>query len=127
MKTKSLHSFIQPAAAIIATAFGLITISVGGTTLLGFSNPGYVIFLPLLKYNTVMGFFYTATGILIWQQHPKAMGASKIIFILNAAVLILIILLYWMSFNVAFDSIKAMTLRSLVWAIIYVSMVKAER
>lgn len=126
MDNKTLHLFIQTAAAIIATAFGMITIWVGGTTLFGFFDPGYIIFVPLLIYNTMMGFFYTATGILIWQQHPKALQASKFIFVLNILVLIIITLLYWTNFEVAFDSLKAMLLRTLVWGVIYFSLSKME-
>lgn len=124
MNKKSISLFIQTATAIIATAFGLVTMWVGGMTLFGFSDPGYVIFLPLLIYNTVMGFFYTATGILIWQQHPKATKASKIIFLLNILVLAIIVLLYGTNFGVAFDSLKAMSLRTLIWGIIYLSLLK---
>jgi hypothetical protein len=127
MDRKSLAPLIQTATAIIATAFGLITIGVGGMTLFGFSDPGYIIFLPLLFFNTVMGFAYTGAGILIWRQHPKALPMSQIIFGLNALILVLISLLYWMHFDVAFDSLKAMTLRTLIWAIIYISLVKTER
>ncbi|WP_445665873.1 hypothetical protein [Fodinibius sp. AD559] len=127
MNKTTLSTFIQTANAIIAIAFGLITIWVGGTTLLGFSNPGYVIFLPLLIFNTIMGFAYLGTGILIWQQHHKATKASKIIFGLNTLVLVIITLLYWINFDVAFNSLKAMSLRTLVWAIIYSSMAKIKR
>ncbi|PAU93242.1 hypothetical protein CK503_12520 [Aliifodinibius salipaludis] len=87
MDKKTLHSFIQTTSAIIATIFGLITIWIGGMTLFGFFDPGYVIFVPLLTYNVIMGLFYTAIGILIWRQHPKATQASKFIFLLDIVVL----------------------------------------
>ncbi len=95
-------------------------------TLFGFLEPGYIIFVPLLIYNTIMGFFYTATGILIWQQHPKALQASKFIFLFNLLFLITLTLLYWTNFEVAFDSIKAMSLRTLIWGIIYFSLSTTE-
>jgi hypothetical protein len=126
MNSKRFSPYIQTAAAIIAIAFGLITIWVGGMTLFGFFDPGYIIFVPLLIYNTVMGFFYTATGVVIWQQHPKALQASKFIFLFNLVVLIIITLLYWTNFEVAFESLKAMSLRTLVWAIIYFSLSKTD-
>ena len=124
MNNKTLHSYIQTISAIIATTFGLITIWVGGMTLFDFFDPGYVIFVPLLIYNTVMGFFYTATGVVIWQQHPKALQASKFIFVLNILVLIIITLLYLTNFEVAFNSLKAMSFRTLVWGVIYFSLTK---
>lgn len=119
-----LSLFIKRVSAIIATAFGLITMWIGGMTLFGFFDPGYVIFIPLLIFNFMMGFFYTATGVLIWQQHPKATPASKIIFLLNIVVLFIISLFFWIDFEVAFDSVKAMSFRSLVWGIIYLSLIK---
>ncbi len=94
MDSKRLSPYIQTAAAVIAFVFGLVTILVGGMTLFGFFDPGYIIFVPLLIYNTMIGFFYTATGILIWQQHHKALQASKFIFLFNLVVLIIITLLY---------------------------------
>lgn len=127
MDRKTLTPLIQTADAIIATAFGLITIWVGGMTLFSSSDPGYVIFLPLLIFNTVMGFVYTGAGILIWRQHPKVLQMSKIVFALNTLVLVLITLLYWMNFDVAFDSLKAMTLRTAVWLIIWWSLLWIRR
>lgn len=127
MDRKSLTPLIQTVTAIIATAYGMITIWVGGMTLLGFSDPGYVIFIPLLIYNSVMGFFYTTTGVLIWRQHPNALQMSQIIFGLNALVLVLISLLYWINFDVAFDSVKAMSLRTVVWLIIWWSLSWLQR
>lgn len=127
MNKKNLTLFIQTADAIIATAFGLITLWVGVITLLGFSDPGYVIFTPLLVFNTGMGFAYTGTGILIWQQHPKATEASKIIFGFNMLVLAIITLLYWMHFEIASESLKAMTLRTVVWLLIWRSLAWIRR
>ena len=124
MDSKRLSPYIQTAAAIIAIVFGLVTIWVGGMTLFGFFNPGYIIFVPLLIYNTVMGFLYIATGILIWQQHPNALQVSKFIFVLNILVLLIVTLLYWTNFEVAFESLKAMSLRTLIWGIIYFSLSK---
>lgn len=128
MNKKALATFIQYANAVIAAVFGLITIWVGGMTLLGFSDPGYVIFTPLLVFNTGMGFAYTSTGILIWQQHPKATEASKIIFGFNMLALAIITLLYyWMHFDIASDSLKAMTLRTVAWLLIWRSLAWIRR
>jgi divalent metal cation (Fe/Co/Zn/Cd) transporter len=122
MNKKTISIFIQHANAAIATVFGLITIGVGGATLLGFSDPGYVIFLPLLIFNTAMGFAYTATGYLIWRKLQKGIKAAKFIFLINLLVLILIAIAYWLEVSVAIDSLKAMSFRTVIWLIIYAGL-----
>lgn len=117
---KTLATFIQIVIAIIAVTFGLMTIWVGGTTLLGFSDPGYVIFLPLLIFNTVMGFAYLAAGYLIWRKLQTGIKASKIVFLINLSVLILIAIAYWLEVSIAKESLTAMSFRTGIWLIIYV-------
>lgn len=124
MHKKDLSTIIQKVCSIIAIVFGLITIWVGGTTLLGFSDPGYVIFLPLLIFNTVMGFAYTAAGYLIWRKLQTGINAAKFVFLINLSVLILIAIAYLLEVSIAIESLKAMSFRTLIWAIIYVILVK---
>jgi len=122
MDNKAVSSFIQMASAIIATAFGLITIWVGGTTFFRFSDPGYIIFLPLLIFNTVMGFFYISAGYLIWQKLLTGIKAAKIVFLVNLSVLILIVIAYWLEASIAMESLKAMSFRTGIWLIIYAGL-----
>jgi len=53
-------SLRQRIAAVAAVIFGLATVTAGGRVLLGYSEPGYVVYQPLLIYNTLMGFVYVA-------------------------------------------------------------------
>ncbi|MDZ7657695.1 hypothetical protein [Fodinibius sp.] len=122
MNRKTLTTFIQSANAIIATIFGLITIWVGGTTLLGFSDPGYVIFSPLLIFNAVMGFAYIAAGYLIWRNLQSGIKAAKIVFLVNLSVLFLIAIAYWLEASIAIESLKAMSFRTGIWLIIYAGL-----
>ncbi|MGM0547546.1 MAG: hypothetical protein ACQEST_12600 [Bacteroidota bacterium] len=94
----------------------------GGTTLLEFSDPGYVIFLPLLIFNTVMGFAYTASGYLIWRNLHTGIKAAKVIFLLNLIMLFLILIAYWLEVSVAFESLTAMSFRTVIWLIIYAGL-----
>ncbi len=108
--------------ALIAIIFGGITVFIGTQTLLGFHDPGYLIFLPLLVFNTIMGLLYIITGVLIWRNHPEMLFAVQSIFLLNLAVLVIIGILYLTSSQVAFESVAAMSFRTIIWLVIYGSL-----
>lgn len=122
MNKKAVAPFIQHANAVIAAVFGLITIWVGGTTLLGLSDPGYVIFLPLLIFNTVMGFAYIAAGYLIWRKLQIGIKAAKFVFLINLSVLILIVIAYLLEVSIAMESLTAMSFRSVVWLLLWAGL-----
>jgi hypothetical protein len=101
----------------IATLFGLLTIFVGTRVLLG-ADPGYVVFRPLLIYNTIMGFIYVVAGIAIWRNLKKGVKLAVAIFLLNLTVLVAIYLLYVKGNPIAVDSLRAMSLRTGVWLVV---------
>ena len=108
----------QLLAAAIGGLFGVATLFAGGSVLLG-SDPGYVVFRPLLIYNTIMGVAYLAAGITIWRSLILGKYAAGAIFLLNILVLLGIILVYRSGGAVAVDSLGAMTLRTVVWLILF--------
>ena len=114
----------QMTIATVAILFGLLTVIAGSRVLLDLSDPGYTVFYPLLIFNTIMGFVYIGTGVLILKTLQKAVIASKMIFLLNLAVFIIILLLFFTGDRVAFDSIMAMGLRTVGWLVIYWSLKK---
>lgn len=119
---KKKNDIIQRIASVIAAAFGLLTIFVGGQTLLGYSDPGYTVFTPLLIFNSLMGFVYVGSGYLIWKNINSGSLSAKIIFLINVTVLVLILVFYLTGELVAFESIKAMFFRTGVWLIIWVGL-----
>lgn len=109
----------QKALALVAVLFGVATVFAGFRVLTG-TNPGYVVFLPLLMYNTAMGFVYVGVGALAWRSlHPATIGAGTT-FLLNLMVLAAISVAYASGDGVAIDSLRAMTLRTVVWLVIFV-------
>lgn len=117
-----MSAIIRTVAALVAVIFGGITVFVGGRTLLGFFDPGYTVFLPLLIFNFLMGFIYAETGLMIWKSHPKALTAARAVFLLNLFVFMMISLLYFSSDRVAMESVIAMTFRTGVWFAIFMAI-----
>lgn len=104
----------------IAVLFGVATIFAGSRVLLG-SDPGYEVFRPLLVYNTAMGVAYLAAGIAIWRSVNAGRYAAGAIFLLNLLVLVGIVVLYRSGGAVAVDSLRAMTLRTVVWLALFIA------
>lgn len=111
----------QRVFALVAILFGFVTIFAGVRVLTG-TNPGYIVFRPLLIYNTAMGLAYVAAGILAWRSVDEGKYAAGSIFVLNFFVLGAIGYLYATANAVAIDSLRAMLLRSLVWLVLFLGL-----
>ena len=98
----------------VAVLFGLLTIFAGTRVLLG-SDPGYIVFRPLLIYNAAMGIVYVAAGIIAWRNIKQGMYVAAAIFVLNLIVLTAIFFLYTEGNSIAVDSLRAMSLRTVAW------------
>jgi len=120
-------SLIQRTASVVAALFGLATIIAGGRVLTGLSDPGYVVFRPLLIYNTAMGVAYFVAGIAIWRSLDWGKYAAAAIFVLNLLVLGAIVFLYTAGSAVAIDSLRAMTFRTAVWLGLFLALARIGR
>lgn len=112
---------IQNVLAFVAVLFGLVTIFAGARVLLG-SDPGYIVFRPLLIYNTVMGIVYVAAGITAWRNIKQGMYLAAAVFVLNLVVLTAIYFLYTEGSSIAVDSLRAMSLRTVVWLALFAGL-----
>ena len=104
-----------------AALFGLATIIAGARVLVG-SDPGYIVFRPLLIYNTAMGAAYVAAGIIAWRSLDQGKYAAAKIFVLNFLVLGTIGYLYAAGSAVAIESLRAMILRTVVWLALFLGL-----
>ena len=112
---------VQILAAAVAVLFGFVTLFAGGRVLLG-SDPGYEVFRPLLLYNTAMGAAYLAAGVIVWHSVNAGRYAAGAIFLLNLLVLVGILVVYRSDGAVAVDSLRAMTLRTVVWLVLFLAV-----
>lgn len=116
----------QRVVAVAALFFGIATIFAGTRVLLG-SDPGYVVFLPLLLYNTAMGFVYAGVGAITWRNLHHGRNGAGAIFLLNLLVLAAIGFLYTAEGPVAIESLRAMTLRTVVWFVLFIGLWRLGR
>lgn len=105
---------IRNTLVTVAVLFGLLTIFAGTRVFLG-SDPGYIVFRPLLTFNTTMGIMYIAAGIIAWRNLKQGMYVAAAIFVLNLMVLAIIFYLHREGSPIAADSLRAMSLRTGVW------------
>lgn len=126
MNPARLPRTVRTALALVAALFGILTLFAGSRVLLG-SDPGYVVFLPLLVYNTVMGVFYVLAGFFIWRGGRAGGYAAAAILLLNLLVLALVAWLHSTGQGVAVDSVRAMLLRSGVWLALCLGLVWLRR
>lgn len=105
----------------MAALFGLATI-VAGVRVLAGSDPGYIVFRPLLVYNTVMGMVYVAAGVIAWRSVDRGTYAAATILVLNFLVLGAVGYLYATGSAVAVESLHAMILRTALWLVLFVGL-----
>lgn len=119
MTDTSPRVVLQRVVAGVALLFGLMTVVSGGRVALGLSDPGYVVFRPLLLYNTTMGLAYLVAGMVLLRRLRTGRTAAGVIFVLNLLVLAGILAVYQRGGAVATESLKAMTLRTVVWLALF--------
>jgi len=115
MKTQS-NSKLNKIASVLAFVIGAMAVFAGGRVLLG-SLPDYYVIDWLPTYNFIMGvvsiFF---SSLVIWKNNKFAMPAAIGTFGIHAIVMLILQAAYRQV--VAPDSIMAMTVRLVIWAVI---------
>ena len=120
-----MNSIYRKIAAVLAFIIGAMAIFAGGQVLLGKVMDYYVIdWLPV--YNLIAGLVSSfVTAILIWKGSKYAMSAAVGTFAVHGIVMLILQTAY--RDLVAPDSIKAMTVRLVVWLIILTLMIVQAR
>jgi len=124
MKTNR-KSILNKIASILAFIIGAMAVFAGGKVLLGMLPDYYVIdWLPI--YNFILGvvsiFF---SSVVIWKNNKFALPAAIGTFGLHAIVMLVLQTAYREA--VAPDSILAMTVRLIIWAVIVTLLMIQQR
>jgi len=115
-------------AALIAAAFGFVTIAVGGSTLVGVSAnraaAGNIV-LFVLWFNFVAGFAYVAAAVGLFAWKPWSAPLSAVIAL--ATVIVFIAFGIHVALDGAFETrtVGAMAVRSIVWIVIAAAACRA--
>ena len=120
-----MNSIYRKIATALAFIIGAMAIFAGGQVLLGKVMDYYVIdWLPIYNFSAgLVSSFITA--ILIWKGSKYAMSAAIGTFAIHGTVMLVLQIFY--REVVAADSIKAMTVRLVVWLIILTLMIVQSR
>jgi hypothetical protein len=105
--------------------FGLVTLVTGVSVLAG-RDPGYLVYRPLLVFNTVMGVVYVVAGVLAWRRARVAWMAAAGIAGANVLVLAYIAALHRAGGPTAPESVRAMLLRAGAWLVLTLALVWAR-
>jgi hypothetical protein len=112
--------------AVAALVFGVVTLAAGARVLRG-ADPGYVVFRPLLIFNTTMGLAYIAVGVLAQRRSAQAVRGAALIALVNLGVLAALALGERAGAAIAAASLLAMGFRSAVWALLFLVLRHAGR
>ncbi|MDP1676831.1 MAG: hypothetical protein Q8L88_08160 [Bacteroidota bacterium] len=117
MKTST--SFLKIITLFLATALGTMSLLSGIRTLLGFSIPDKIIFIPLLISQTIMGVINIIVAVLIFRENRYNLPIAIGVFSINLVILLLITI-HMFTGGTLIDpsSQNAMMMRSVVWGII---------
>jgi hypothetical protein len=127
-ETPSIRPRWAAVAALVAAAFGIVTVAVGGNTLFGDpavrAAAGNVVSF-VLWFNFICGFFYIAAGVGLFLWKRWAAQLSGLIAI--ATVTVFVALGIHILLGGAFETrtVGAMTVRSLVWIVIAIGFCRA--
>lgn len=121
------HRLSLRISAIVAAIFGILTLIAGGRILLGLGKAGYAVVQPVLLFNTIMGALYLLTAVFIVRSSDWARPLALFIAAANVIVLLSIIVMRSTGGTVANETMGAMTLRSVVWVVIAVVLMRDSR
>lgn len=103
--------------AIVATAFGALTVLSGGRALFGGAEMGATVSF-VLWFNFLAGFAYVAVGVGLWRGAPFAPIAAAGIAIATGGVFAALLWHVWAGGAYELRTILAMMFRLGVWSVI---------
>ncbi len=125
MDTPSSHSTVSSnrmkGIALLAMAFGLVTLYSGGNVLFGADEARELAgaYVPLVVwFNFLAGFFYVLAGVGIWLGRNWAFGLSAFIAAATAAIALAFGIQVIQGSSFEMRTIGALALRTGFWAVI---------
>lgn len=117
---------LRRALALLAATFGAATILVGVRVLASLDADRSAV-QPLLIYNMAMGMAYLAAGVITWHSLHKGMYAAAMMLAVNLIVLACFGYLYAEGSGIAYESVRSMTVRAIVWLALFLGLAWLSR
>ena len=112
-------------AAALAFFIGAMSAIVGSRALLGLYVPDYPILQWMLVYNVAAGVLSIIVSILTWPKHDQTMRALSLIAASHTIILALLITVF--REVAAFECLRAMMFRIVIWTVIIILTFKSTR
>jgi hypothetical protein len=112
--------------AVVAMAFGVLTVISGGRALFGGADMGHVVPF-VLWFNFVAGFAYVLAGIGLWVAQPWGKALALAILVATAAVFAAFFVHVARGGGYETRTVGAMIVRMGVWAVIALVAARALR
>lgn len=107
-------------ASLLAVVVSIATLIEGTSVLLGLHVPDQIVLPWLVRYNVAAAVVSLVAVILLWLRRHAGNGLSLVILFGHVAVLLILAVLLLSGGLVAIKSILAMSMRSVLWAVIVV-------
>ena len=121
MKAPGWRTWTRHGLALVAFAFGLVTIREGGSVLFGEGAATAGNFVPFVVwFNFVAGFFYLAAAAGVWLGAPWGRGLALALTLATALVFAAFGIHVALGGAYEMRTVAAMTLRTLFWAAVVV-------
>lgn len=115
------------AVVLVAALFGLATLFEGGGVLLGARSVPYHVVRPVLVFNVAMGFVYLLGAVAALRSAAWGKRVAAFVALANLVVLVAIVALAARGGEVARETLAAMTVRTVVWAVLFAALAAAVR
>ena len=107
------------AAAVVAVLFGAATVASGANVLFGGGAAAAGSYVPFVVwFNFLAGFAYVAAGVGLWRHRPWAVWLALALAVLTALVFGALGVHIATGGTFEARTVAAMTLRTLLWAVI---------
>jgi hypothetical protein len=103
-------------AMILVFLLGAVSLIMGTLVLLGIHEAGHVVLKGLLVYNIVLGALSLLVAYLIWNRSRSTSSSVLLLLLSHISVLIFLVLF---TNHVAKESIRAMEIRAIIWALVF--------
>ena len=120
-------SKLQRAAVLVTMLFGVVSIFAGGRVLAGIATKSHPVLMPLVAFNVAMGVMYIAAAVTIRKSAMRGRIFAAFLTLANIIALSAILTYRSVGGPGAGESISAMLVHVVLFALIYLVLGRVVR